>query len=359
MLNDLPTTPGVGHGGAEVVVERLAGALRALGHEVLVQTRSGPRSGAALAGALWDPFEARRVAAVVRSFRPDVVHAHNVLRELSPSVLWAVRRLPLVMTVHDLRVASIVLGQRSGPERFVDARLKQPFDARLVRRVVDAYVTVGPDAAAVLQAAHFGPVTVIEPPGPGWAEPTQPPSTFHDLAFIGRVAADKGVGVAIAAFAALSPAPAGRLLVVGDGPLRRQLEATAPQGVTFLGRLGADDLCALLGTVRAVVIPSLPSLRPETSSLASIEAAWMGRPVVVSDDPAASGLVRRLGAGIVVPAGDLEGLTAAMADLLGDDALVDRLGASGAVAVRRRHTPKVVAERHVAVYEQVQRPGAA
>lgn len=352
MLNDLPVAPGPGHGGAEVVIDRLCTALQGRGHEVLVHSRPGPRLGLHRVGAFWDPQEGRRVAALLRSFRPDVIHAHNVLRELSPAVLWAVRRLPVVLTVHDLRIAAIVLGQGSAAERLVDGRIKQPLDAALVRRVVDSYVTVGPVAAEVLRHKGFDPVTVIEPPAPSWPAPVRLPSECTDLAIIGRVATDKGVDVALAAFARLDPALRGRLLVVGDGPQKAELEASAPDGVDFLGRLTADELPGLLATVRAVVLPSLPALRPETSSLTSIEAAWMGRPVVCSDDPAASGLVTRLGAGLVVPAGDVPALTVALTRVMQDDSLVDRLGAAGAGGARRGHAADVVAQRYLDVYQQ-------
>lgn len=351
MLNDLPTVPGPGAGGAEVVIDRLTSALRAQGHEVRLHSRPGPRSGLAKAGAFWDPWEARRVARVVSEFRPDVVHAHNLLRELSAAVLRPVRHLPVVMTVHDLRLAGTVLGQRSWPERLLDGAVKQPSDARAVRRVVRHYVTVGEAAAEALRRKGFGPLTVIAPPGPDWPTAGAPPSASRTLCFVGRLSPDKGVEVALAAFAALGVADA-RLVVVGDGPQRRALEAVAPDGVTFLGRLDPTELAGVVGSVRAVLVPSLPTLRPETSSLTTIEAAWSGRPVLASDDPAVASIVAALGCGVVVPAADAPALRDAMEQILSDDARADALGAAGASAVRAAHDPAAVAARYVEAYRQ-------
>jgi glycosyltransferase involved in cell wall biosynthesis len=350
MLNDLPASPPTG--GAEVVLDRLTVALGRDGHDVRVHTRPGARTGVAKVGALWDPAEGRRVARLVADLEPDVVHLHNVLRELSAAVLPPLADVPVVMTVHDLRIAGVVLGQRSAPERLLDGRLKQPRDTRLVRRVVDHYVAVGPVLAQALQDKGFGPISVIEPPAPDWPAPTTRPSQSRDLAVVCRLSPDKGVGVALAAFGALDPAVRGRLLVAGDGPLRAALEASAPEGVTFLGRVPSADLPGLLAGVRAVLVPSLPAVRPETSSLTAIEAAWCGRPVVCSDDPATAALVTRLGAGVVVPAGDVAALTAALADLLADDVRTDALGAAGATAVRSAHAADAVAARYVEVYRE-------
>ncbi|MEK7183891.1 MAG: glycosyltransferase, partial [Patescibacteria group bacterium] len=58
--------------------------------------------------SVWS-FEAKRqMEAVVRAFRPDVVHVHNLYTHLSPSVLAVCRkyRIPVVMTVHDYALVS-------------------------------------------------------------------------------------------------------------------------------------------------------------------------------------------------------------------------------------------------------------
>ena len=249
MVNDLPTSRGEGHGGAEVVVERLTVALETQGHQVRLHSRPAPRTGVSKAGAFWDPIEARRLTAVVREFEPDVVHAHNLLRELSSAVLRPLRHLPVVMTVHDLRLAGIVLGQRSLPERLLDGAIKQPLDARAVRRSVRHYVTVGTTAAEVLQRKGFRPVTVIEPLAPDWPAAVTLPSDSSALCFVGRLSPDKGVDVALAAFGALD-LPGAQLLIVGEGSERAELQASAPPGVRFLGRLASAELAAVLAGVR-------------------------------------------------------------------------------------------------------------
>lgn len=140
---------------------------------------------------------------------------------------------------------------------------------------------------------------------------------------------------------------------MGEGSERAELQASAPPGVRFLGRLASAELAAVLAGVRAVVVPSLPALRPETSSLTSIEAAWSGRPVLASDDPALEVLVTRLGCGIVTRAGDVSALTSAMRQVLTDGDLADRLGADGAATVRATNAPEVIASAYLELYRSV------
>jgi glycosyltransferase involved in cell wall biosynthesis len=354
MLNDLPVTPGPGYGGAEVSLGRLVSGLEREGHVVHVHSRPRPRTGAGSVLARWDPGELRAVKRLVSSFRPDVVHAHNVLRELSPSVLLACRGLPVVMTVHDLRLVGIVQGLRSAPARLVDRFVKQPLDQRVVRGTVSRFTTVSEVAATVLRSRGV-PAVVVPPPGPDAPPPVAPATECRDLLVVARLTPDKGVGVALEAFARIAGQfEEARLVVVGDGPeaprLKELAERAVPGRVTFTGRLAGQDVLDQVSRARAVLVPSLPGIRPETSSLTAIEAATLARPVLASDDPAVAELVTSLGCGRVTPAGDVHALSTAMAEVLSQDDLVAGWAAAGARAAAERHSPAAVARAYVVEY---------
>ena len=84
-------------------------------------------------------------------------------------------------------------------------------------------------------------------------------------------------------------APDGRLLLAGTGSRCRLPDDPR---VVRLGRLTASEVSAQLASARAVVLPSLPALRPEGAPLALIEALVHGRPLVVSDDPGCREIAR-------------------------------------------------------------------
>lgn len=321
-MNDLP--PG-GASGTEVHLQLLVEGLRATGDEVVVFTRP-PRSGLARAADVWDPAARRALTRAAASFRPDVLHVHNVVRELSVSVLSAAPGVPKVLTVHDGRLLGDADGQRPALRAYQRARAR--LDAAVARRQADLVLAVSAPLAARLRAAGFERVREAA----AWAEPpcgpTQPAESSHDLVFVGRLDVDKGIDVAVSAFLALEH-PTARLLVAGAGSRRAALEAlpAARDGrLVLLGKLDRQAVSRLLASVRAVVAPSLPGRRPEGAPLVLVEALVHGRPVVVSDDP---GSVWTAGAaGLTAPAGRVDALAEVLRRLLDDDELVRQLSAA-------------------------------
>lgn len=337
-VNDRP--PG-GSSGAEVHLELLVSALRAAGDVAEVFSGSS-HLGLGRLRDTWDPWARRALQRRVAQFEPDVVHFHNVVRELSPAIFLAARATPRVTTVHDGRLLGDADGQGALLRRW--QRLRARLDLRVARKHGGLVLAVSGPLQVRLQAAGFARVRQAWP----WAVPSAPvtaPMASRDLAFVGRLDPDKGVDVLVAAFLKANR-PGARLLLAGTGALA----APADERIVLLGQLGRAQVSELLGSVRAVVVPSLPALRPEGAPLALIEALVHGRPVVVSDDPGCSELARD--AGLVVAAGDIDALAQALGQVLDDDALVTRL-AAGAVDAAREHTEVAGLARVRAAYAEV------
>jgi glycogen(starch) synthase len=181
-----------------------------------------------------------------------------------------------------------------------------------------------------------------------------------DVCFAGRLERGKGVLVLAAAFARIAERhPEARLVLAGEGPCRPDLEALGarlgPGRVQLLGQLGASEVSAVLARARVAVAPSLD---PEGAGLTPIEAALAGRPSIVSDDPALREPLDRSGGGLVVAAGDVEALAAALDRILGDRALAAALGRAGRDGALRHHTTEAaVAATHAAYGRALQRAG--
>ncbi|MEO7339110.1 MAG: glycosyltransferase family 1 protein [Caldimonas sp.] len=131
------------------------------------------------------------------------------------------------------------------------------------------------------------------------------------LLYVGRVAAEKNIAVALRAFEALRAQCAeARMVVVGDGPLRAELEAAHP-AVRFVGVKRGDDLAAHYASADLFVFPSLT----ETFGNVTLEALASGLPVVAFDVAAAAEHVTTGVNGVVVAASDEAGLVAAAVSL--------------------------------------------
>lgn len=136
------------------------------------------------------------------------------------------------------------------------------------------------------------------------------------LLTVGRLAAQKGQRYLIDAMhAVLMEFPHARLLVAGEGSLRRMLEDRArPFGdrVAFLG--AREDIPALLAHADLFVLPSLW----EGQGSALIEAMAIGRPIVATKIPAVMDAVRDGETGVLARAGDSAGLAESMLRVLRD-----------------------------------------
>jgi glycosyltransferase involved in cell wall biosynthesis len=91
--------------------------------------------------------------------------------------------------------------------------------------------------------------------------------------FCGRLVEPyKRANLAVEAFRML---PGERLVVAGDGPARRKLEATAPPNVEFHGALGDDELVPLMQRCKSLIFPS-----QDDFGLLPLEVMACGRPVL-------------------------------------------------------------------------------
>lgn len=154
------------------------------------------------------------------------------------------------------------------------------------------------------------------------------------LLFAGRLAPVKGLRVLLEAMGRLLPElPDLQLVLVGDGPDRRALEAAAsPLGarVTFTGYLSQDEVARAMQGCDICVLPSFAEGVP----VVLMEALASGKPVIATQLAGVGELVEPDQSGLLVPPGDVESLTAAIRRLAADPALRARMGAHGREKVR-------------------------
>ncbi len=145
---------------------------------------------------------------------------------------------------------------------------------------------------------------------------------------VGRLAAEKNVGLVLRAFeAARQRSPLARLVVVGDGPLRRKLEREAGPAVLFVGEQRGERLSQHYASADIFLFPSLT----ETFGNVTLEALASGLVVVAYAVAAASVHVAHGVNGLLAQPGD----EARFVDLTGRAvAELDRLQALRGLARR-------------------------
>jgi len=131
--------------------------------------------------------------------------------------------------------------------------------------------------------------------------------------------------------------------LVGDGPLRPELEARAAElrlPITFHGSLPADEVQSLMRRWTALVVPSVtvPRWREQFGRVAA-EALTAGTPVIASRSGALADVIGP--AGVLVPEHDVPGLATAMHDLATDQAAWRRVH-EAALQQRTEYQPEVL-----------------
>ncbi|MFI5310702.1 MAG: glycosyltransferase family 4 protein [Gemmatimonadales bacterium] len=169
------------------------------------------------------------------------------------------------------------------------------------------------------------------------------------VAYVGRLAPEKGIAVALSGMRPVLERHAGRVVfaLAGDGPAEAAYRASAPAGTTFVGRLTGRALSEFYASADVFVLPSLT----ETFGNVVLEAMASGLAVIAPDSGATTELATSETA-LQFPARDPAALTASVERLVADAALRRRL-AVAALAQARERTWDAVFDRLVADYLQV------
>lgn len=300
--------------------------------------------------------ETVRAARLVRRIGPDLVHTHSAKAGLAARL--ALRGgVPTVHQPHawsfdavDGTTARLARRWERLGARWADRVLCVAEDERLrgvqagvrarwavVRNGVDVERFRPADEAARARARATLPALAGVPPHAPVA------------VCVGRLCRQKGQDVLLRAWPAVAArVPDARLVLVGDGPWRRDLGAAAGDRVLFAGAAG--DTAPWYAAADAVVLPS----RWEGMALVPLEAMACGRPVVVTSvTGAAESLPAGRAADFAVPPEDPAALARALTALLTDPPLRRELGLRSRDHVVAAHDVRRTAQRVAELYAEV------
>ncbi|MGW8432092.1 glycosyltransferase [Curtobacterium citreum] len=281
------------------------------------------------------------VRRAVRSFRPDVVHAHWTIPQALVATL-AAPGVPLVVTTHGgdvyaLRAAPLVrlkrrvLG-RAAHVTTVNGEMREQLTAWGVPEQRSSVVPMGVD----LEPARAARARTERRPG--------------RVVAVGRLVEKKGFGNLLEALRGLDD-PAWELVVVGDGPYRARLEEQAAGlPVTFTGQRGKTEVLDTLASAQVVALPSVPAANGDQEGLpvTLLEAAAVGAAIVASDLPGIRDVVEDDVSGQLVTPGDVPALREALRRALTDDTARARWQ-DGAVRAATAFSGDRIGERYRAV----------
>jgi colanic acid/amylovoran biosynthesis glycosyltransferase len=281
---------------------------------------------ARLPARLRRPAASVTLTALALRRRTRLIHVHHGYRLHEVRDTARLLRIPVVVSLHGHDVTGYV-EQHPGIYR---GHLDRVAAAVVPSRfLVDLAVAAGcpPDRVHVIPSgvdtASFTPTPL----------PAGPPV----VVFVGRFVEKKGLDVLLAAWPAVRAAvPDARLRLLGYGPLE-PLARQARPGVEVVPVPTQAEVRAAIQGATVVASPSrtAPDDAVESLLVVNLEAQASGRPVVTTRHGAIPEFVDEDRTALVVPENDPAALAAALVAVLTDRGLATRLGAAGAVWVRR------------------------
>lgn len=374
-------------GGEDAVVAAEHSLLKDFGEDVLLYKRSNVEldSGSVTAKFRnirqlgWSRETYRDIKTMIRRFRPDVAHFHNIFYVITPAAYFACREegVPVVQSQHNFRLKcanGLLYRQNKVCEECVkkslwqgiyhgcyrDSRLLTAFIAgtlmdhwrkRTWHNAVDIYIS----------ASQFGKQKLIEMglPGekiavkPNFVYPVPSVDDRKDQGYalyVGRLSEEKGVRVLLEAWKSVPDVP---LRIIGEGPLSGSLKVyTQSQGirnVQFLGYVNQKTYEENMCGARFLIVPSQCY---ENFPRIIVEAFARGIPVIASNLGTLRELVEDQGTGLLFEPQDVRQLTEKIRRLFLDSALVTQLGRNARGVFQKEYGVRENYEHLVSIYQR-------
>jgi glycosyltransferase involved in cell wall biosynthesis len=292
-----------------------------------------------------------QMPAAIRTSPGDIVHIHLPNPAALLAYLMSGRRGPLVLTWHSDIVRQRVLAHALTP-------LHRWFVQHAAHCIATsaAYIESSPILCGIRDRCRVIPYGIA---------PERFVAPDHEVAHlraeygprlvlaVGRMIYYKGFNYLLQAMARVD----GRLVLIGDGPLRAELERNAHamgirDRVFFAGEIHNSRLAPWYHAADVFVLPSIA--RSEAFGIVQLEAMACGKPIVNTWLDSGVPFVSPDGVtGITVAPRDTPSLARAITRLLDDPELRARCGAAGIRRVRTEFTVRQMAKRTIQLYREI------
>lgn len=335
-------------GGTEVYIDALTQALRQQGHQVshfygstnFKETFKQRNSLKGYSKRILNFHQLSEFRKVIEKVQPDIIHLHNIFNEVTPLIVLAAGKRPVVMTLHDYSIVQAVFSPESrngkpckksvcpgcincvGAKGMVYERIKRWIHSFFLNRInlfiaPSQYMT-----DSISNNSSFKPITLHN--GFPLLE-TLPLQYYTHLLYVGRLTEDKGIRTLIDAMPLIvNQFPKAHLSIAGEGELEEKLHRAVEKmqltkTISFLGKLSSKEILKQYQKATLVVIPSK---WPENLPTVGIEATSVGRPIVATKVGGIPEVVLDGKTGILFEAQNVDQLVSAVSKLLSQPKLL-------------------------------------
>ena len=318
---------------------------------------------------VFNPYAYFALKKVLAEFKPDVIDLQT-MSQASPSILFLLRKYPVIATVHGAELFTKGLLMYSLPLSDFKHSEYDLKDLRLIGRLrcfyiryiaypfywvglknVDVFITLSRYMQRMLRQEKVESVYVPMGATLSSFKPLTEAEISHNLIYVGRLEKYKGVDYLILALSKIVlQFQNARLFIAGDGDFKNELQTLVAslklqRNVIFLGHLNRQQLVDVYHKSSVVI---MPSIWPEPFGLVGVEAMSIGRPVIASDVGGISDWLIDGETGFLVPPKDAVAIAVAVSKLFSDPALVLRMGVAG-----RKKSEEFDIQKHVSQMEKI------
>lgn len=288
---------------------------------------------------IWNKEAAAKFARLLDATKPDLIHAHNIYHQLSPSILAEAkkRQIPVIMTLHDYKLAcpnylmfthgkqcqrclkgnyfncishncyySYARSSLAALESFLHNKVWHAY-----RDNIDLFIAPSDYLKQIMVKAGWNAdkITVLINPAPEYSQN----SDGKRLLYLGRLAVEKGVDVLLQALRLTDE----RLDIAGTGPEEENLKQLVTKldlkdRVVFHGQLAGENLEKLKREAKAII---LPSIWAENMPLVLLESLAYGKLIIASNTGGTPELIEDNVTGFLFPPGNARALAQKIKDL--------------------------------------------
>jgi len=331
----------------------------------------------ALDGA-WSSQSYQELTALIKSSKPDVVHFHSLFPQISPSAYAACydSGVPVVHTLHNYRPicpGAMLIRDGKPCEDCVGTNLLPSLQHKCYRdsllatganawqitrnrwagtyQKVNKYIALTEFAASRYVKAGFDKDSLVVKPNFLPSKSTVSRDTESTYAvYVGRLSEEKGVRTLLNAWVKTGGLS---LKVLGDGPLRNELELFAKEkglNVEFLGFMPNDQALDVIANAKLQIIPSEWY---EGFPMVVLEAYALGVPLVISRIGSLEEVVQEGKTGLKFTPGDEDDLAEKVNDLISDESLLSKMKANAQELFKNNYTADANFKMLMAIYQQV------
>lgn len=314
----------------------------------------------------------------LEEFKPDIVHINNFQRQLSASIIDAVKEknIPLIMTAHDLNSicpASIMLYNGEVCEDCITKGYtscikkkciknsmlksvlgyieKKYYDLHKMFCKVDCIISPSEFNKNQLLKGKLkcNDITVIH----NFVNETEKTDyTLGDCAFyFGRLSREKGI---LNLVEAINNIPGARLIIAGDGPERENIQAYIKEHklenrITLLGYLNQNDIRENIRKCRFVTVPSIWY---ENCPYSILETMEIGKPIIGSKIGGIPELIQDGINGFTYEHNDVTKLTNILMKLFGNDETVKQFSKNSKQIFIQNYSAEAYYNKLMTVYNK-------